>query len=280
MAAASAAGEAGVRSAAGAGGTPESHRGGMRRSPEGSPMPWDHDTAESYDELGRQSHEPMVRRLMRELLPDVEDRRVLDFGCGPGNLALALAGAGAREVVGVDESREMIDSARATLESDPRAAARRVRLLVGDESALAGLGRFDAALCSLVLMMCATRERLERVTAALVGALEPGGRLLAVITHPCFRKRDFGAFHYELPEGYDYWRSGAAYDVVLTPKAAGEDVVITDYHWTLTDYVTAFARAGGVVAGMRELPGPPSGNGGDPGPPAYLALLVTRIERT
>lgn len=30
-------------------------------------MPWDHDTAESYDELGRQSHEPVVRRLMREL---------------------------------------------------------------------------------------------------------------------------------------------------------------------------------------------------------------------
>jgi hypothetical protein len=104
-------------------------------------------------------------------------------------------------------------------------------------------------------MMCATRERLERVTASLVGALEPGGGLLTVITHPCFRNRDFGTFHYELPEGYDYWRSGAAYEVVLTPPAADEDVVITDYHWTVTDYVTAFVRAGGVVAGLRELPG-------------------------
>jgi methylase of polypeptide subunit release factors len=55
-------------------------------------MPWNHDTAESYDELGQQSHEPLVRRLIRELSLDVEDRRVLDFGCGPGNLALALAG--------------------------------------------------------------------------------------------------------------------------------------------------------------------------------------------
>lgn len=243
-------------------------------------MPWNHDTAESYDELGQQSHEPLVRRLIRELSLDVEDRRVLDFGCGPGNLALALANAGAREVVGVDESRAMIDSARARLESDPRPAARRVRLVVGDESTLAELGRFDAALCSLVLMMCATRERLERVAASLVGALEPGGGLLTVITHPCFRNRDFGTFHYELPEGYDYWRSGAAYEVVLTPPAADEDVVITDYHWTVTDYVTAFVRAGGAVAGLRELPGAPAGAGGTPGPPAYLALLVTRIARS
>ena len=46
------------------------------------------------------------RDFMR-LLPDVERRRVLDLGCGAGQLAVHLAEAGAADVVGVDISARM-----------------------------------------------------------------------------------------------------------------------------------------------------------------------------
>src|SRR5258705_8374457 len=47
------------------------------------------------------------------LLPDVEGRRVLDLGCGAGQLAHHLATAGAAEVGGVDVSERMLALARA-----------------------------------------------------------------------------------------------------------------------------------------------------------------------
>src|SRR6266704_4816361 len=47
------------------------------------------------------------------LLPDVDGRRVLDLGCGAGQLARHLATSGAAEVVGVDLSERMLALARA-----------------------------------------------------------------------------------------------------------------------------------------------------------------------
>src|SRR5438309_10786377 len=47
------------------------------------------------------------------LLPEVGGRRVLDLGCGAGQLARYLATTGAAEVVGVDVSERMLALARA-----------------------------------------------------------------------------------------------------------------------------------------------------------------------
>jgi 2-polyprenyl-3-methyl-5-hydroxy-6-metoxy-1,4-benzoquinol methylase len=46
------------------------------------------------------------------LLPDAHGRRVLDLGCGAGQLARYLATHGAAEVVGVDLSERMLELAR------------------------------------------------------------------------------------------------------------------------------------------------------------------------
>src|ERR671930_1493712 len=47
------------------------------------------------------------------LLPKVAGRRVLDLGCGAGQLAHHLAGRGAAEVIGIDLSERMLALARA-----------------------------------------------------------------------------------------------------------------------------------------------------------------------
>src|SRR3989441_2001512 len=53
------------------------------------------------------------------LLPDVSRCRVLDLGCGAGQLARHLAERGAAEVIGVDISERMLALARAE-RSHPR----------------------------------------------------------------------------------------------------------------------------------------------------------------
>lgn len=239
-------------------------------------MRWSDATARAYGSLGEQGHEGILRELLAGIGPRISGRKVLDFGCGPGRLTLALGEAGASRVVAVDQSPEMVAVARASTRAVPFAG--RIRFVVGDERCVGPAGGFGVALCSLALMMCGSRRKLHRVCRSLVGTLAPGGLLLAVVTHPCFRTRDYGTFHYEVAEDYDYWQLGEPYRVVLTPADAEEPVVITDVHWTLEAYVEAMVGGGGVLAGLRELPARRTADGAPVGPPAYLAMMVRRRE--
>ncbi len=55
--------------------------------------------------------EHLERRLILDLLGDVRGRRVLDVGCGDGELAVELAKRGAH-VAGIDAAPSMIDAAQ------------------------------------------------------------------------------------------------------------------------------------------------------------------------
>lgn len=56
--------------------------------------------------------ERLERRLVLDLIGNIEGRRILDLGCGDGDLAVDLALRGAR-VTGIDTSAAMIAAARA-----------------------------------------------------------------------------------------------------------------------------------------------------------------------
>ena len=102
------------------------------------------------------------------------DARVLDAGCGSGQLAIAFAERGAR-VTGIDLSPEMIRRAR----NHARERGAEIEWRTGDVSQLADpLAVFDAinarVLFQFVPDVPATLRELRRV-------LRPGGRLLASV---------------------------------------------------------------------------------------------------
>ena len=70
----------------------------------------------------------MRAELLSRLPDDLTGMRVLDAGCGPGDVCVALARRGA-EVVGVDLSASLLDVAR---ERMPRDVAGRIDLRAGD----------------------------------------------------------------------------------------------------------------------------------------------------
>lgn len=86
----------------------------------------------------REGRETMRAALLARLPESMAGMRVLDAGCGPGDLAQAMARRGA-EVVGVDLSASLLDVARRRLDPDLAALVRFER---GDM--LAERGRFDA----------------------------------------------------------------------------------------------------------------------------------------
>ncbi len=106
---------------------------------------------------------------------------VLDAGCGSARLTLALAVAGAEDVVGIDTSIDRLTQGRARILTHPMGA--RVKLTEADFDRALPLpdGRFAAAVSRLALMIAtdpvATLRELRRVTAA-------GGRIVTALWAP------------------------------------------------------------------------------------------------
>jgi SAM-dependent methyltransferase len=115
------------------------------------------------------------------LLPEVGGRRVLDLGCGAGQLARHLATCGAAEVVGVDISERMLALARADW-AHPRVTYRRGAV----EDVAFPPARFDLVVSALVLHYVADYRGL---VARIAGWLAPGGVLVYSTEHPIYTAR-------------------------------------------------------------------------------------------
>jgi SAM-dependent methyltransferase len=237
---------------------------------------WSAQQVRRYGKLGEQSHVAILDDALRPLVEIVDDQRVLDLGCGEGRLTARLLSHGTppARVVCIDQRPELLAKAREHIQQELAPIAGRFEFIVGDESLLPLTERFDLAICSLALMMLPTRPRLERAVAGLVGSLHLHGRAIVVLTHPCFRHERHATFHNELPEDFDYWRSGQPYDVIIDPEHRQVQATLTDFHWTLADYALAVARAGGVIEHLLELPGQYTDAGEPAGDPAYLVMSV------
>jgi 2-polyprenyl-3-methyl-5-hydroxy-6-metoxy-1,4-benzoquinol methylase len=115
------------------------------------------------------------------LLPDVRDRRVLDLGCGAGQLAHHLAQRGAAEVVGVDVSERMLALARSDW-AHPRVTYLKDSL----EGVSFPPARFDLVVSSLVLHYVDDYAGLVR---RIAGWLSAGGILVYSTEHPIYTAR-------------------------------------------------------------------------------------------
>ena len=115
------------------------------------------------------------------LLPGVSGRRVLDLGCGAGQLAFHLASTGAAEVLAVDVSVRMLDLARAEW-AHPRVTHR----LEAMERVDVPAARFDLVVSSLALHYVEDYAGLVR---RIAGWLATHGVLVFSTEHPIFTAR-------------------------------------------------------------------------------------------
>jgi len=117
----------------------------------------------------------------RAMLPAIASLRVVDLGCGFGQLSRWLGSEGAASVLGIDLSEKML--ARAVAETQaPQVTYRRGNL---DELALPPASA-DLIVSSMALHYV---EDFGRIVRVLFDALVPGGRLVFSVEHPIYAAR-------------------------------------------------------------------------------------------
>jgi len=115
--------------------------------------------------------EDLQRRLILALVGDVSDRRVLDVGCGDGDLAVELSCRGAT-VTGIDTSTDMIEAARARAKRE----GTDISFTVGEAARIPFAPEcFDVVVAVTILCFVANAAPVFREIARV---LRPGGSLV------------------------------------------------------------------------------------------------------
>lgn len=200
---------------------------------------------DGFTEGADPEYEEQIVPLAREWLAGFE--RVIDIGCGEGQISRALARQGAGFVCGVDPTVAQLDRAR-QLGGAPRyVRAAAERLPLADD-------RFDAVLACLVF------EHLPEhvpAIAEVARVLRPGGRFVLFLNHPLLQCPGSGwVIDHILDE--EYWRVGAYLVPEVTMEELAPGVVLPFVHRPLADYVNALAARGLHLVHMAE-PAPPPG---------------------
>lgn len=176
-------------------------------------------------------------------------RRVLDVGCGDGQVSRLATSLGAQLVVGVDPTWNQVKVAHQRGGGPAYARAGAAQLPFAD-------GSFDAVVACLVFEHI---RDVDDAIAEVARVLEPGGRFCFFLNHPLLQTPNSGWIDDQfLDPPEQYWRIGPYLVEDETIEEVEKDVYIPFIHRPLSRYVNTLA-ANGLLLERMEEPAPPPG---------------------
>jgi toxoflavin synthase len=122
-----------------------------------------------------------------KLMSDLQEKSVLDLACGEGIYSRKLKAMGAKTVVGVDISSQMIQLA----EKAEKQAPLGIEYIVRDVADLPKLGNFDFVLGSFLLNYAKSKEQLSLFCTSIFKNLKSKGRFVGFNDNPSNDPRYF-----------------------------------------------------------------------------------------
>lgn len=186
-----------------------------------------------------------------EILPMVATelggfRRVLDLGCGEGQVArhLLTHGVGVEAVVGID-----VSSAQLANVADRPATTGSLVVVRGEGERLPFCeASFDAVVCSLVIEHA---EDADAVLGEVARVLVPGGCFLLLVNHPLYQGSGSGFIDDQIL-GETYWRVGPYLTEAVSWEDVDAGVSVPFAHRPLSRYVNPLAERDLLMTRMLE----------------------------
>lgn len=182
----------------------------------------------SLELAGDPAYEEEVTPLVIDLVGDLQDRLVLDVGCGDGRLMSVFRSRGTRMVVGVDIERPLL------------ASASRWGPVV--RALLPNLGFLAPSLFD-VIVVCLVLEHVEEDGVffdEVARLIRPGGVLVVVMNHPFFTAPGSAPIE---DDDEVLWRAGEYLSPGYTDEPAGTETV-RFHHRPFADLLTHASHAG------------------------------------
>ncbi len=210
------------------------------------------EVADWYDELvgesGSEYHREVVLPGVLKLLGPPAGQNILDIACGQGVLCRLLHAKGAT-ATGVDSASQLIRLARER--SDPA-----IKYYIGDARDLKFIleRRFDAAACMLAIQNI---HPISGVFESIQRVLVPGGRLVMVMMHPCFRGPKYTSWGWE--GNTAQYRRVDRYliprkEPIVTHPGKDAKAYTWTFHRPLQAYIKALRAVGLLVDAIEEWP--------------------------
>ncbi|MDQ0341053.1 ubiquinone/menaquinone biosynthesis C-methylase UbiE [Caldalkalibacillus uzonensis] len=212
------------------------------------------DTSWSSKEIARafEYYEDIPEQLLgyRFIFRQFEELRttralILDYGCGPGKVALRYVTQAEHSVLAVDASESMLEIARQR-RSHPFI---NYRLVKNDRLDFVKDDSVDGAMTCYVFINIASEEQIRRIIKEIYRVLKPGAKYIILDTNPDTTGISFSTFRSgESGRQYAY---GEQREVRLRLPDHSE-LILYDYHWPKKMYIEALREAGFSIIDVLE----------------------------
>lgn len=181
--------------------------------------------------------------ILRELMPDLKDKNVLDLGCGFGWHCRYAREQQASSVVGVDISENMIQRAR-EITSDPLISYVKTPI----EDFAFSESEFDVVISSLAFHYI---ESFKSICGKVYDSLRSGGSFVFSVEHPIFTSRKEQDWYYDEHGNRLHWPvDNYQKEGVREALFLNENVI--KYHRTISTYMNDLIDAGFIISTVKE----------------------------
>ena len=199
---------------------------------------------------GSRHHQQLAVPAVIEMLKPTRHDHILDVGCGQGVLAEAIVKAGST-YTGIDASRKLLKVAKKHHAHLPNS-----HFVYADATQLDVYAYLKANLFSGAVFLLSIQDMtpLNKVLNSVGNCLEENGRLIILMTHPCFRIPRQSGWGWDKQRKLRYRRIDNYLTKLQVPMKSHKHGTTRSYHRPLETYINELGSNGFMIDQIREIP--------------------------